>query len=252
MAHKDQSSQCYPRTFLQPDEWAQLTDQGVLAKEAAHYFHRVLRLKAGARAQLFSSDGRSVEVILGEAKKKHEVEIVREINAPESSLRELTLIQGAPKASKCDHIVRRATEAGVSRICFFRAERSQEKLDKVERNHARMMSVAVDAARQSLRATLPDIIYVPTPLNIEHADINLCAHLIEGEPPARVKDLLSPDNSLQSIALWVGPEGGWSDGEIDQIQKIGGHCISLGPFVFRSEFAGPVGVAIIRAAELGL
>lgn len=220
-----------------------------------HHLAAVLRAAVGDEIVLVEPEGRQVVARLNRLSEDGAVaESVRELDAP--WLPATVLVQGIAKNPRMDVAVEKATELGVAEIVPFLAERSVVRLDKA-RGHerqARWQRVAVAAAKQSRRATVPTVT-VP-------CDVECLASVIAGVDHVLIFDEDGPApgvgaaltelgaRSRARVAAVVGPEGGLTPQEVAVLQGMGGRRVSLGPTVLRTETAGPVAVALI-AYELG-
>ena len=170
-----------------------------------------------------------------------EAAVVEELAAPDGAGVEITLYQAVPKGGRMDLVVEKATEVGATRIVPLLAERGvvTPRGGKV----GRWRRVAEAAARQALRLGVPD---VADPVRFEEA-----ASEVEG-----TGILLHTAPDLQPVeavvgapaSLFVGPEGGWSAGELRLAEEVGITFGGLGPYRLRSETAGIIAVARTLAA----
>lgn len=214
---------------------------------------RVLRLSVGDAIVLF--DGRGAEA---EGRIAHlagaEVRCV--VGPPRARARPgpaIVLCQCVPKGGKLEDIVRASTELGVSAIHLVASERSVPRLDddRAERRLTRLTRVAQEAARQSGRSDVPDVLAPAPP-----------AEVLARAPADAVRVVFAPGAAStleQAIAapaplgwLLVGPEGGLSPVEIDLARGLGFTPVGLGPTVLRVETAAPVAVALLTHALGGL
>lgn len=220
---------------------APLTDAAAvvtLSPEAARHA-RVLRLKEGDPLVLFDGRGREADArVLA-------LDPLRCAAAPARDAAEagprLVLCYAVPKGSKkLDQVVRGATEVGVAAIhltlterCVARPERDAVK--KLER----LARIATEAARQSGRATVPDLV-APAPLDEVAARAPASAWRLVAAPGAP-----GFDGAGGEAWLVVGPEGGLSDAELEALASAGFAPIGLGPTVLRTETAAVVAPALV-------
>ncbi|HRO63084.1 16S rRNA (uracil(1498)-N(3))-methyltransferase [Thermomonas sp.] len=219
----------------------------VLPEAIAQHLLRVLRLREGDACVLFNGDGHDCDArIVAVGKREARVEITaRRLIENESPLR-ITLLQGIARGEKMDWIVQKATELGVARILPVLSERSEVRLngERAERRLAHWREVAVSACEQSERALLPELA-PPQPLA-------QAAGLRDG--PGFVLDPLA-EGSARSVAaslqractLAIGPEGGWSPRDLEQLRAAGFGGLRLGPRVLRTETAGIAAIAVLQA-----
>jgi len=188
-------------------------------------------------AQIVAAGKREVRVLVGEA-----TAIDRE-----SPLR-LVLLQGIARGEKMDLILQKATELGVSEVRPLSSQRSDVKLDdtRAGKRLAHWQSVVVSACEQSGRAVVPRV----------SAPGSLAA-VLTGLPVGGLRLLLDPDGALSlptlelpsamPVLLAVGPEGGWSPRDREQLAAAGFQGLRLGPRILRTETAGLAAIAALQA-----
>lgn len=170
-----------------------------------------------------------------------EAAVVEELAAPDGVGVEITLYQAVPKGGRMDLLVEKATEVGATRIVPLLAERGvvSPRGGKV----GRWRRVAEAAARQALRLGVPD---VAEPVRFEEAasEVKGTGILLHNAPD------LQPVEAVVGApaSLFVGPEGGWSAGELRLAEEVGITFGGLGPYRLRSETAGIIAVARTLAA----
>ena len=157
------------------------------------------------------------------------------------------IIQGLPKADKMEWIIEKCTEIGVSEFTPIETKRSIVKLDESGKRKKveRWQKIAEVAAKQSGRDIIPKINNV---INIEKVypfienyDIIITAY--EKEEKYSLKQALKMrKNDELRIAIFVGPEGGWEEKEIEYLKTLGIKTITLGKRILRTETA-PIVIA---------
>ena len=155
----------------------------------------------------------------------------------------VTLFQGLPKADKMELIIQKAVELGVYEIVPMATKRCVVKLDakKEASKIARWQAIAEAAAKQSKRAVVPQIKPVMSmkeaiqaASKMEHKIIPY--ELAEGmEKTREVFEGLKPD---AQVAVFIGPEGGFEEKEVEDAKAAGVEPISLGKRILRTETAG--------------
>ncbi|MCL2360298.1 MAG: 16S rRNA (uracil(1498)-N(3))-methyltransferase [Defluviitaleaceae bacterium] len=160
----------------------------------------------------------------------------------------ITLVQGLPKGDKMDWIIEKAVELGVSRIIPVYTEHTVVKLNDAAQRKHRFERIAVAAASQSMRGIIP-VIDLPTSFeNVAYLEPdNLCLVAHEKETTVSIKSVLA-SSSPRPISLWIGPEGGFSSNEIDELIKKNAITVTLGPRILRSETAGLAALAQITSS----
>ena len=205
--------------------------------EARHVF-KVLRGREGHLVEVVDGTGRLFVTALRGGR---EADILEELATAGAEETEVSLYQAVPKGGRTDLVVEKATEVGVSTIVPVLAERGV--VNPREGKVGRWRRVAEAAARQSLRLRVPE---VREPMAFDRAvrEVGETGVLLHNAPGLEAVESVvgSP------VGLFVGPEGGWSGGELSLAEKAGLAFAQLGPYRLRSETAGVVAVARARAA----
>ena len=206
----------------------------------AHRLRDVLRLRPGDGLMVFDGrggeqsarvatvDADSVTLQLGDARTP----------LPEPPV-PVTLVCAFPRGQRGDWIVEKATELGVAAITPLPAERSvmQPGGGRLER----WQRIAIEAAEQCGRASVPALDSEPP------ADALLLLADLDAE--RTIADAIAAaEPPLVAVALYVGPEGGWSAEERERLLADGARPVGLGPRRLRVETAAIVGVAHVLAA----
>ncbi|MGE8590640.1 MAG: 16S rRNA (uracil(1498)-N(3))-methyltransferase [Alcaligenes sp.] len=215
----------------------------------AHHALRVLRLKAGETVVLFNGQGGEYNAVL-EVEGKAGFATLGDFNPREAELAgRITLVQGLPSGDKMDWVVEKAVELGAARVSPIAAQRSVlqlsgARLDKrVAHWHRIAQSASEQCGRNRLMAvdapqTLADWLAQPSD------GLRLLCH------PEATDDLagkLRATPDLPTLTLLVGPEGGWSDKELDLARQAGVQAVRFGPRVLRTETAGLALLAAVSA-----
>lgn len=155
----------------------------------------------------------------------------------------LVLFQGLPKGDKMELIIQKAVELGVYEIVPVSTKRTVVKLDEKKKasKQKRWQAIAESAAKQSGRGRIPQVAPVMTLAQAfdygAAFDQNLIPYELE-QGMAHTKELLSGLKSGMSIGIFIGPEGGFDEVEIQQAKERGICPISLGKRILRTETAG--------------
>lgn len=153
------------------------------------------------------------------------------------------LFQGLPKADKMELIIQKAVELGVYEVIPVAAKRSVVRLDekKAAGKLARWQGIAEAAAKQSKRRVVPNLHSVMSMKEaIAYAsgmDVRLIPYEL-AEGMERTKELMSSLQPGQSIAVFIGPEGGFEESEIALATGAGIQPITMGRRILRTETAG--------------
>jgi 16S rRNA (uracil1498-N3)-methyltransferase len=229
-------------------------DADLAIPDTARDHLRARRLRPGDRLILFDGHNRTAEASLERIDKRGatvRIEAVREGNA-ESPLA-VTLVQGMGKGDAMDWVVQKATELGVAAIVPAYTDNSVVRLkgERAARKHEHWQRVAISACEQCGRNTLPRI-DAPAPLSEVIGGLaGTTGVVISADATRAMSDLPEPDAA--SLALAVGPEGGFSGAELEQFTARGWYACHLGPRVLRMETAALAGLTVLglRFGDLG-
>jgi len=223
------------------------TDPVELTGPVCHYLTRVLRLSVGNALTLFNGDGRDyLAEIIGIESKSILVRVMDNVVAGNESPLKITLVQGVCRGERMDYALQKATELGVFCIQPLISRRVEVRLDKTRlvKRLKHWQGVVISACEQSGRAVVPD---VKTPLSLSEwvASADSSPRFVL-DPCAQ--DRLSGQRIVdRSLSLVIGPEGGFTDDEMQGFQSNGLTPVSLGPRVLRTETAGPAAIAVLQA-----
>jgi 16S rRNA (uracil1498-N3)-methyltransferase len=197
----------------------------------------VLRARPGDLLEVVGAGGGLFVAQVGDGRT---VTVLEELEVGFEEL-SVTLYQAVPKGGRMDLVVEKATEAGATRIVPLLTEHGE--VNPREGKLDRWRRVAEAAARQSLRLRVPE---VPEPVAFGTAlqEAGEAGVLLHNAPDAG--DL--EEAVTGGVSLFVGPEGGWGEEELEQAREAGLPVAGLGPYRLRSETAGVVAVARARAA----
>lgn len=219
----------------------------VLEGPAAHYLARVLRLSKGDVITLFNGDGADYAAVISEIRSQRvQVRITGSSRPANESPLRITLVQAVCRGERMDHVLQKATELGVFCIQPLISQRVEVRLDAA-RQQKRMLhwqGVVTSACEQSGRAFVPEV----------KSPVSLPEWLSAADFPATlVLDPLAADRLSgytpegDSLAVLVGPEGGFTAEEIQAVREKGSLAVSLGPRILRTETAGPAALAVLQA-----
>jgi 16S rRNA (uracil1498-N3)-methyltransferase len=172
-------------------------------------------------------------------------------NRPVESPVAIEVYQALPQKERFELVLQKLTEIGVTRIVPYTSSRSTtpEERDAGQKKSHRWPEVILRAARQCRRAMLPELSPVldwdGALSEARHADLKLM--LFEGEAQLTLREALKGVNANR-IALLVGPEGGFTEGEVEDARTLGFLPVSLGPRILRTESAAIVGAALLQYA----
>ncbi|MGB9867341.1 MAG: 16S rRNA (uracil(1498)-N(3))-methyltransferase [Bacillota bacterium] len=228
----------------------------VLDPEQSHHLVRVLRARPGERFTVVAEGVEYTCALVGLEGGLAVAQVLQEQPARGEPRVRLTLLQGLPKGDKMDTVVQKGTEIGVAEFVPVTTSRSVVRLEpaKARSRVERWQRIAQEAAQQCGRGAVPRVWPLMT---WEEAvlwgcrvDLALVPWEEGGEP---LKGVLEGAMGAMSVAIFIGPEGGLTGGEVELARKNGARVVSLGPRVLRTETAGLVSATAVLFAfgELG-
>ena len=216
--------------------------EAVITGPDVNHIKIVLRMKPGQK--LLLSDGKGTNCLC-EITELFPDKVLAKILPEEVDDTELpvkvTLYQGLPKADKMEFIIQKCVELGVTKIVPVDTDRAVVKLDakKEEAKRKRWYGISESAAKQSKRmmkfkaaieaAALDDLAIIP----YEDSE-----SLPGAGGMALTRELIGSLKPGQSLSIFIGPEGGFSDGEVELAMQSGVKPVTLGKRILRTETAG--------------
>jgi len=227
------------RRFMLPNLPVQ-GDVEIAGSEAHHLLH-VLRLKPGDRIVIF--DGRGTELQAELTRCGNDTASARLLAPTESreSPLDLTMAIAVPKMQSMSRVVQKLTELGVHRIVPVITERTTVTAGGAERQLSRWRRIAAEACKQCGRSRVPRIEDLVPFHEFLELDLPTARLLFTPGGPS----LREPERATSCVAA-VGPEGGWSDGEIAAAVANGFRPVGLGPRTLRTETAALAAAVILE------
>jgi 16S rRNA (uracil1498-N3)-methyltransferase len=219
------------------------TEAVISDQDELQHLSKVLRLKTGDPVELINGcGGLSEGLIQNISKVSAAITLTKKSFNTDKSPFKVTLACAIPKRSKFETIIEKCTELGVDRIIPLITQRTEidrheERLDKkVER----FKRVALNAAKQSKRLWFPEL---TEPMSFHDAitmeqssEAKIFIPWLEGDRPLLSK-ALNDAGTAKKIIFFIGPEGDFTNEEIDQAKEIGAIPVSLGPNVLKVDTA---------------
>ena len=205
--------------------------------EAAHHLGRVLRAQTGQRYEL--SDGERVWLgeIASVGRDRVQFTLVEELPAHQPTL-DVTLLLSVVKFDMFEWAIEKATELGVSTIVPLAATRSEKALlTSAIKRVERWKKILLESSQQSRRVRVPVLEELSAPENAfaSHRD-GLRILLSERQDAPSIRRVLEGQHQAKAT-LAIGPEGGWTDDELDSARRSGFQEASLGKLILRTETA---------------
>lgn len=229
--------------FVKPEQ-IQGKDITITGSDVNH-IKNVLRMKIGEELAVSNGeDGREYrcEIVGIDEEEIHcHLRFIKEDGVELPS--KVYLFQGLPKADKMELIIQKAVELGAFEIIPVATKRSVVKLDekKAKAKVTRWQGISEAAAKQSKRGVIPEVTNVMTFKEaIAYAkdmEVRLIPYEL-AEGMQTTKTIIDGITSGQRIAVFIGPEGGFEESEIEEAQVCGIRPITLGKRILRTETAG--------------
>ena len=231
---------------------AMINDRFEIVGADFNHIKNVLRLKIGDKI-IISNNGTSNLCKIESFSDSSVIAVIEQENYNDTSLPiSVTLFQGLPKSDKMELIIQKAVELGAYQIIPVATKRAIVKLDakKEASKLKRWQAIAESAAKQSGRAIVPEVMpvvnFTQALKQAEALDVRLipyeCADEILGGEQVTAMDktrqLLAAIQRGQSVAIFIGPEGGLEKQEVESAMAGGVQPITLGKRILRTETAG--------------
>jgi 16S rRNA (uracil1498-N3)-methyltransferase len=220
-----------------------------LPDHVAHHV-QVLRMAPGDHITLFNGEGGEYTAALTTMEKKRATAEIKTFSPREAELPyTITLAQALPEASKMDWIIEKAVELGVTAIQPLAAQRCVVRLsaERTAKKLAHWQGIIVAAAEQSGRNRLPHLAE-PVDFNAWIGNQNLHRRILLTPRAEQSLSEWARHQAPQSVALLIGPEGGFTEQEESAASAHGAIMLSMGPRVLRTETAGLAAVASLNSA----
>ena len=242
-----------------------------LSADETHHLMHVLRMTPGDPAFVFDGCGNEYRCSFRGFKDNHaQLEIRGDVldDIVESPI-DLTLAQALAKGEKFDFIIQKATELGVTRIAPLLTRYADARLDdqQITRRVERWRRISLEALKQCGRRklvaiaaprTVPDFVGATKsspPPQTSHglpSATNRALLLFSERGGLALNDALAGISKSSPVVAFIGPEGGWSDDELELLDESGCKSVTLGARVLRTETAAVVAVTLIQHALGGL
>lgn len=220
-------------------------DKNIVLRQKADIKHitEVLRCKTGEIISFIDEQEMLYQARLLDFSKEH---LNAEIVTKEKSIRRLntdiTLIQSIIKSSAQDFTIQKATELGVNLILPIISKHTVIKIENDKDNQKKVekwQKIALESCKQCERSKTPTILPITTLQKALEIDFDIKIACVERTAELSLKDFLRTNiyKSNQKIAVFIGPEGGWCNSEIELFNKNNIPKVSLGNLILRAETA---------------
>ena len=238
-----------PRFFVTPE--AIRDGEITVTGDDARHIARSLRMAVGDGVTVCDGSGKEYSCRLTYIRDEECIAAVDSVSDSSAEPRhKITLYMAYPKGDKLETVVQKSVELGASVIVPFESERCIKRPapEKAEKQTARLLRIAEEAAKQCGRAILPT---VGRPISLHALLSRIPSHSLvlfcyERENSTTIRAALeAAPESLDDVAVIVGAEGGFSEKEAEAITASGAVCVNLGPRILRCETAPDYALSVI-------
>jgi len=220
--------------------------------EDAHHLTHVLRTRIGEAVQVCDGEGHVYETVLETPGEEVLLRILSESAVDTEPPYVATVYQALVKGDKMETVIQKATETGASVIVPVITSRCTVKLDSKDavKKTERWQKIACEAAKQCGRGILPKVM---PPMSFaeavrEAAAKELPLFCYEGEGTVPLPQLCSTAEHPADISIFIGPEGGFSEKEVEAVRNAGIRPCGLGKRILRTETAAVFVLSCLSAA----
>lgn len=217
----------------------------VITGKDVNHIKNVLRMKKGEELAVSNgTDGKEYRCGIEEFTEDEVICSLRFVKEDALELpAKVYLFQGLPKADKMELIIQKAVELGVYQVIPVSCKRAVVKLDekKAKSKIARWQGIAEAAAKQSKRGIIPQVMDVMTMKEAISYSGQCQVKLIPyelAEGMDKTKEIISSLKPGEDVAIFIGPEGGFEEAEVQAAMESGIVPITLGRRILRTETAG--------------
>ena len=232
-------------------------DTCIIEGEDVKHISKVLRCRVGEELEICDNDNNEyICEITNIDKSQVNLNILKRVDIKRESDLKIKVYQGLPKGPKMEMILQKLTEVGVDEIILVQTKRTVVKVDdkKEDKKIERWERIIYEAAKQSKRGKIPKLrgvlSFKEALADMKENDFNIAPY--ENEKTKTIKQAIK-GKDINNIGIFVGPEGGFEDTEINAIEEMGGQSVSLGPRILRTETASLVASSIVlyELSDLG-
>lgn len=208
----------------------------ILDKDESFHLGGVLRLSPGDKVQIVHGGKLYLAAVIDNNKKAALAEIFEETPVLSEPRVKVTLFQAIPKGTKMEFAIQKCTELGIYEIVPMMTKRCVAKAS--DNKEERLSRIAFESCKQCKRVYVPKVCHSQDVLDIDVAAYDLIIIAYEDEAKTSLKQVLCGVEEPRTVAIIIGPEGGFEPEEVGALISRGARCVSLGKRILRSETAG--------------
>ncbi len=218
-----------------------------LTKDTGHHVAVVLRMQVGENLTLFCGDNREFDAtIVSIFRKTVVLKLLTVTRVNRESPCAIHLAQVISKGDRMEWVVQKAVELGIASIVPLISERCVVRLEpgRQQKKLEQWRAIAVAACEQSGRNRLPSILPISSLESYLKNNKSAFCYVLQPQSATKWRDLRLNGND---IGLLVGPEGGFSEEELQQIRRADYNFLGLGPRILRTETAAIAAISLLQA-----
>ena len=225
------------------EQWDDAT--ATISGAQAEHMARVLRATPGMEADVVAGGHVFHAEVAAVAADEIRFNLIAEVRADPAL--PVTLVVSVYKFDRMEWAIEKATELGVAAIAPVIARRTEKHLAQAAAKRVeRWRRIVREAAQQSRRTDVP-VVDEPTALKLALGMVSAEKKLLLAETEQENSLRAALESNAPSVALAIGPEGGWTAEEMGLFSEQGWHHVTLGPRILRAETAAIAGLAICSA-----
>jgi len=206
--------------------------------EECHHLINVRRVKIGDILDIKTNSGRGFKAeIINISHLEIKLKLLKEIETDHKII-DITLYMSLLKSGNFEFVIQKTVEVGVNRIVPIHTSRTIPEIEKkIEDKLKRWNKIALSAAKQCLRNNIP---LIEHPLNFSDAVKNSITSIKLAAHPGSelgLKNFLTSKDKPESVSILIGPEGGFTDSELDSVSEHGWNIVNFGSTSLRAETA---------------
>jgi len=215
-----------------------------LPASQAHHLRDVLRLQAGEKIDVFDNAGNRANAAIVQCDAAGVTVRIAAIAAAEKSVGRLRIASAVPKSNRADWLAEKLSEIGVDEWLPLHCQRGVV-LPEGKNKFARWQRLAVEAAKQSGRTSAMSIGELITPADLL-ANRSPITWYLSPRESLPIFDALKPISARSDLLVLIGPEGGWTEEEIELFRAADIPPVQLTDTILRIETAALTAAAVLR------
>ena len=216
-----------------------------LSKDDEHHVLHVMRMKKGDEIEVV--DAQKLFLCRLDETNPLKVSVIHEIASDVEISEDVTLLFALTKGDKIDLVLQKATELGVKKVALIQSERTVVKYEEkdLEKKCQRFKKIMKEASEQSHRLIVPEFLGIFNLKKLPECAISDINYVAYEKDASQINSAFSNLERGKSISILIGPEGGFSEQEINDVTALGFIRTSLGKRILRAETAAIYALSVL-------